>query len=627
MNHPVLFIGTVLEEPGLWQYVELRRQRFATEVEMRPASYLVSPSLPAAKAGLLKRFNINWIQATEEEIFAEVLEDTAPEAEMGHAELRRRYQPPPRFPVIKPLSQLRESPHDDLSLFLIGRTPTWADIQEGFAIERWFERSLLGIAQSGDNDIILLTGTAASGKSTTAMRLALALEADGKRTYVLDTVEGPWSVGATVEAIRRFDPDVLLIDDIEVFGSGAHRLLRELTSMDHSPLVIAAIRSSRLQGLDLIEDIADLSVFEQTVPYLHDQDIGALLGTLTRANRLGQLAGLTEKQRRLIFEKQAGRQLLVAMYYATSGEKLQDRVYSECEDLSGASRLAYGMTALATIERQWVTRDELMLGLSAIGSSTPGNQELNDIRKLIDRNLILCTGQELRLRHRWIAETTIDFYISNELIGNVIKAFSFMLAVKVDPQMDWRSRPRKMLRRVINHDYLIRTVNDAAIIREIYSFLEDSLAWDYHYWLQRGSFEVEAGDLALAENFLNQARSLSPKRDHLVETEYAYMSLKSAAKRPKAPGSTERADTALRSLETVMEQRGREDSYPFHVYGSQGLSWARRAPISPDERKALLRTLYDAVEKGLDHHPRNRDLQQLREDLRRACMMTAVEES
>jgi hypothetical protein len=313
------------------------------------------------------------------------------------------------------------------------------------------------------------------------------------------------------------------------------------------------------------------------------------------------------------------------MYYATSGERLQDRVYSECEDLSGSSRLAYGMTALATTERQWISRDELVLGLGAIGPAAPSNQELNDIQKIVDRNLILASGGELRLRHRWIAETVFEFYIINGLIVNVVKAFAFVLAVKIDPQMSWQRRERKLLRRIINHDFLIRTVADAASIREIYSFLEDVLSWDYHYWLQRGSFEVEVGDLSLAENFLNSARSLSPERDYYVDTEYAYLMLKTSAKHPRASGSAERAEKALLDLEDVMRQHGGQDAYSFHVYGSQGLSWARRAPVTRDARLSILKRLLEAVDKGSELHPNNNDLKRLKEDLRRECMMTAVE--
>jgi hypothetical protein len=428
-----------------------------------------------------------------------------------------------------------------------------------------------------------------------------------------------------LQAVRQIKMDVLPIDDIDIFGTTTARLLREISELRESPLVVVSIRSSRLQGLDLIEEIADMNVLERTVPSLHDSDIDAIIEMLARSNRLGQLAGKTYQERRSVFTSQAGRQLLVAMYYATSGERLQDRVFSECEDLAGSSRLAYGMTALATVERQWVSRDELILGIGAVGSATPSNQELNDINGLVDRELILSNNGQLRLRHRWIAETTLEFYIINGLITEVIKAFAFVLAVKIDPQMSWHRRERRLLRRIINHEFLIRTVADAGLVRKVYSFLQDILSWDYHYWLQRGSFEVEVGDLALAENFLNSARSLAPDRDYYVDTEYAYLMLKTSAKHPVTTNSAERAEKALLDLEDVMRQYGTKDSYSFHVYGSQGLSWARRAPMSPEARLTLLKRLHAAVDKGTELHPAKTGLKQLKEDLKRECMMTVVE--
>jgi hypothetical protein len=46
------------------------------------------------------------------------------------------------------------------------------------------------------------------------------------------------------------------------------------------------------------------------------------------------------------------------------------------------------------------------------------------------------------------------------------------------------ARPFRLLRKVINHDFLLNvlTPEDA---RSIYDEVEGALAWDYHYWLQR----------------------------------------------------------------------------------------------------------------------------------------------
>jgi hypothetical protein len=625
LNHPVVFVGTVLEEPSLWQHLEFRQQRAPDSIELRPPSYLVSPNLPAARAALLKRYNIDWIQATEEEFFNVALKDAAAESDQGHSVLSRRFQPSGGSVLLRPLSGLRLEPGpENLSLFLLGREPSWADLTEGYAVERNFEPGLLKDSQSDGVAVTLITGTAGSGKSTTAMRLALALESTGRSVAVLNSLDSVRTVRRVVNAVRAQAPEVILIDDIDVFGDRAGRLIREIAEIRPAPLVVAAIRSSRLQGLDLAGELEDLNVLELTVPPLHDTDIDGLINALERANRLGLLAGMGYQQRRQVFKEQSGRQLLVAMYKATSGESLHDRVFSECEDLGGPSRLVYGMAAIATAERYSLLRDELVLGIS-LTTGIMDYAKLQVVPDLIKRDLLIADGIGLRLRHRWIAETSIECYQNNSVLGPSLKALVVALATKSDPQADNRVREKRLLRRLLNHDYLQRMTANVATIREIYDLVEDLLAWDYHYWLQRGSFEVETGDLSLAENFLNAAISRAPERDFRVRTEYAYLLLKKASNSPHAPSASEWADSALADLEQAMSERGTDDSYPFHVYGSQGLSWARRAPLAQAARITLVRRLMEAVDRGRELHPRKRDLSQLASDLKKEYLNIAVD--
>ena len=63
LSRPVIFIGTSLDEPPLWQYLELRRQKGGRrDRELRPRSYLVTPTLLRSRRALLAEFNIVWCQ-------------------------------------------------------------------------------------------------------------------------------------------------------------------------------------------------------------------------------------------------------------------------------------------------------------------------------------------------------------------------------------------------------------------------------------------------------------------------------------------------------------------------------------------------------------------------------------
>ena len=178
----------------------------------------------------------------------------------------------------------------------------------------------------------------------------------------------------------------------------------------------------------------------------------------------------------------------------------------------------------------------------------------------------------------------------------------------------------------MNHEFMINITSDRETPRKAYALVEDVLGWNYHYYLQRGCYEVEAGDIDLAKNFLDQARAMAPD-DYRVRTEWAYMTLKRAASNAASVGAGNRAQEAFEELEDAIESRGRTDPRPYHILGSQGLAWVRRAIIGRDEQARLLSGLLYRVKEGIKHHPRQRDLRQLAEDIEREYLMTTVPDS
>jgi tetratricopeptide (TPR) repeat protein len=192
------------------------------------------------------------------------------------------------------------------------------------------------------------------------------------------------------------------------------------------------------------------------------------------------------------------------------------------------------------------------------------------------------------------------------------------------------SRPGRLLIQLLNHDWLLRVLalrNDSAVdlaqIREVYEVAEDLLRNDPHYWLQRGSLETEEGRIDLAKNFLDQALGLAPE-DLFIRTEWAYMTLKRAAHSAGDPEALDQARVAFEELLDIISRQGGANSKPFHVYGSQGLSWAKRAPIDTSARIQLLDELRATVDRGLHHHPGNNELLVLARDLQTEQLMIAV---
>jgi len=505
----------------------------------------------------------------------------------------------------------------DLAEFLLGREPVWEDLTEGYAVPRAFEDESIHTLDSNEYRICVMTGTAGSGKSITLMRLALRYHAMGRSVLWINP-ESEVSIREIRSSIRLTEPDVLFLDDADMFGRTAASFLLDLANDNPKTLVIAGVRSTRLEQLNFPKLLAEVQNFQFAIPHLGDSDIDLLIDALSRANRLGRLRGLSREAQQATFRDYAGRQLIVAMIEATTGERFEDKLDQECRDLDSERALIYATVAVATSLRHYLTRDEVLL---AIGDAS--NEAMNRIDSLVNQRLLTFLDGHLRVRHRVVADRAITYYRINGQLGEPLRGLLFAMATKVHPSLSRRSREWQLLIRLLNHDFLIRLAGNPQTIRAAYAEVETILSWDYHFWLQRGSLEVEIGDLRLAQNFLEQARSMAGD-DPLVQTEWAYMMLKRASQEPMNPSAREWVTASFDELESAIELHGRTDPYPYHVMGSQGLSWVRRGLMSDAEKVQTLERLRSALQEAREFHPTQRDIQQLSDDLERAYLLLAV---
>jgi tetratricopeptide (TPR) repeat protein len=523
---------------------------------------------------------------------------------------------------LRRIAELRTAKEEvNLAYYLLGREPAWRDITDGFAVIRDFEEGITEQESFLEPMATLLTGTAGTGKSTTLMRMALELQATGKDVVWLDT-ETDLSIARIRQLVREAQPDVVAIDDVDLFQHQAGPLIVELVRDNPSLRVLAASRSTRAERYRIAEALLEIDSRTLVVPPLSDSDIDLLLDALASAGVLGRLKGMSRAEQRQALREHAGRQLLVAMIEATSGRRFEEKIAEECGQLLAGQSRIYVIVAVATRFRTWLTRDELLL---ALGESTV--ERLNDLEALVRQYLVVERGRgRYWLRHRMVAERAVAWYRTNKQLAGAVEGLLFAFATRRAPGMSRRSREWQLIRSLLNHKFMIEEVADLPAIRGIYERLVPLLDDDFHFWLQRGSLEVEVGDIELAENFLNQARGLAPD-DYRVQTEWAYMSLKraSADATSGAPGWRERAEEAFTDLNEAIEARGRTDSYPFHVLGSQGLRYVRRAPMTRSDKEVVLAGLRTQMREAVRLHPAAQDLRQLHDDIDREYLMLAVE--
>lgn len=625
LSSSVVFVGTRLDEPPLWQHIALRRGRGGREIgELRQRSYLVTPELDRARQGLLSRFNVVWIPMTAQEFTEKVLEKLGSARQKGLDLLVTRSGSVGgevrRIPEVSEIS-------GDLSTsseFLLGREPQWGDLKAGLAVDRvvdghlWNDVSaILRTSNTEPRSPILVSGTAGSGKSTSLMRLSLRLVGEGHRVGWLDraTDLSPREIREDMRADGS--PDVLAIDDADTFASSLGPLVRDLTSSPLRPLVLVALRSGKVDRVIDAGLMVDMDIREFAMPHLEDSDIGGIISVLERENLLGLLTGLPRAAQEAAFREQAGRQLLVAMYKATFGFEFEDKACQELKDLDADGRSVYAVVCVATAFRFGLGRDEILLA-----TGDPSNARLNVINRLITLGILTMREDgTVWARHRVIAEIIRDELLKTGELRRPVAGLALLGATKVSASMRRSARPWRLLRTMTNHGFLYR-IGDLDFARSVYGELEAVLSWDYHFWLQRGSLEVQEGDLARAELYLATSRGIAAG-DPLVETEWAYLLFRKAIYERSVDAPT-LVSEATSILEEVIRKRG--DHHAYHVLGSQGLAWARRHIGQPDAKGRYLTRLATIVEEGCRKHPTDQALGELRDEIRREYLRIAVSE-
>ncbi|HEV3319951.1 MAG TPA: AAA family ATPase [Solirubrobacteraceae bacterium] len=408
-TYTVLYVGSTLDEPPLWQYVEARALRSRGPSELRPKSFLVTKELPLGRQSLLGEFNIRYEDGTQEKFCAETLSQLSDAATRGHLSLRRAYQADAAAPPFLSISDLASAPLRDAAELLFGREPRWPDITEGYAVERECDRELLERVRTEDLRLVLLTGTAGSGKTLTAMRIALALVADGASGYVYNS-DFTGGIRAVRDAANNAEAKVVVIDNADRFGEAMSDLLTALAEDDYERVVIATVRTTRRdpQALARIESAAGVEFHE---PPLTDSDIASLLDSLTDARRLGDLEDKSRAQQEAVFRDKSGRQLLVAMIEATSGLGFDQKVASECEELNAQDLLVYAVLTLASAHGTALDRNELLAACGGDPVASAGA-----LKDLVDKHLVITSDNaRLAIRHRVIAEHALDFFQSAEV--------------------------------------------------------------------------------------------------------------------------------------------------------------------------------------------------------------------
>jgi hypothetical protein len=306
------------------------------------------------------------------------------------------------------------------------------------------------------------------------------------------------------------------------------------------------------------------------------------------------------------------------MYTATTGEPFEDKVKSELFDLEQDQKFVYALVSVASFFRHPLKKEDVII---ASGNNVANT--LDALGKLLVRHLLVETneGQKwIKSRHRVIAEIVVNDLENHGLLRDVISGLLLLAATKASQNNDHYSR---MLRTFVSHK-LLNGLIGVEQARNLYASFEDILGNNAHYWLHRGSLELQNSSLILAQNFLSQAMGLTDNNAY-IETEWAHLLFRRAIEKPSEQKSKVLVEQAEEILERIISVKGHVGAHAYHLYGSQGLAWVRRCDQSQANKRQYLKKLAETVKKGCGVFGNNRDLRQLKDDLEREYLLLPMD--
>ena len=620
---PVVFIGTSLEEKLFWHYITLRGDppQKRNEKELRPKSYLVIPDLSLAKASILARYNIHWFKGTSEQFLARVIAKIDDGISSGKSQQRSQSsqaKAPNQLEYLAKLSVASPAPSE----YLFGAEPCWDDAMSGRIAIRPSSASLDDLIRQTLStrtapNLVFVSGTAGTGKSSMMMMAALHWQAQG-HTSVWVSREAAFNLSAIEDLIRK-DETIRLVffEDADLLRGALPSMTDRMLSDKPAVCIVAECRSSKIDSVQGSRSLPEIGAVEFTVPHLVDDDIAVLLEVLEKENRLGQLQGMDRDSQTDVFRKECGRQLLVAMYKATQGRDFQDKAIEEFKDLSPGKQLLYGIVSVAHANRLYVHRAEIAFAFGDDHYDWP-----QDLDLLVRRKLLLLKSGQLRARHREIAQFLYDHLMECGFLADTFKALIKISGSQSFPGMRRNERPARMLSRFINHNLLKRKLGYASA-RAIYEDFENLLSGNHHYWLHRGALELESSNFHHARTFLSQAKGIDPT-DIFVDVELAYLDMKVAIDREsRGIDSSTELDEAIASFEFIAEHRPDQRSHVTHIGANQTLAWLEVAPEDREDAKRRIAYWIKGINR-ISSWQDNPLLKDIEHQLRRKLLSLAV---
>lgn len=605
LTDPFIVVGATLREPDFEAYLVLKNR---PHLPLQVPSFFVSPQIDDAIAATCKRLGLTPIKATCDQFLSHLdrlLPSRQPlskrySAQVGSGGLLRLLKDAPEAAVFGRqfvhVNHSQSWPKSDQPphAFYEGFDPNWDDIASSRDVHRAFEKELAESvsaflkAPANQADAVALTcleGNAGAGKTTALMRLSSALATEGYQTFFYVGFQERLRDDLLLQLAEGMVPGESFVAAIDNLSDHLTQVRRFMETFPHGKgrcFVLGAERSTRRKQVESRMSGLPRIAF-RTVPPLTTDEALDLAGKLRLAAKLGELAGTTDAAlaARFTGTRETGwaGQLLAILLDVVPGGRFADRLASEWRAIPDeATRAFYGIVCMASACGVPVRSAIALRALSVLGLQS-GGSIFSAISTGALRGLVVWSGENVKPRHRVIAEATLNECVD----GDVAFRFAHGLAIALAPYVS-----RKTIISKSGEARLAPQLMDAdgAVVPllgnradEWFQLLEQTWGWNSRYWEQRSLSALKRRQYARARDFAQQAVGI--EQHPLPITTCALVQLASAES-DRALGQRERDslfDSAIGYLDRAIRlslAHHRAEIHPYHILLNQACRVARR---------------------------------------------------
>jgi tetratricopeptide (TPR) repeat protein len=553
--------------------------------EGKPRSYMVGPYIKDEETRLWDKRKVTSIKCTLEDFLTE-LDRNLDKTFRAISIARPRNLLPIHSKFVVDLESLKPSenfqsfiendvdfintaltaPTTDPKAFYKGYFENWSPILGDLDVRRTIIDGILSEAILSDThntavsqNLFLIKGYAGSGKSVVLKRLA-------------------WDAGTTFEKLCLvYKPNVFLkyeplaelfnyckeriylfIDNAFANSDGIQNLLYR-AKKDRVPLTVITTERINVWNSDC-EDLQSLVTQEYQLRYLNDKEIVGLIDLLEKHNSLNNLRTKSLIERIEAFAEQAGRELLVALYEATSGKPFAQIIKDEYESISNETARSLYLTVSILHRLGAETRAGFISRVHGIAFNEFKEKLFKPLEFIVfDRRDYRIGDYVYLTRHKHIAEIIFE-----EVLVDAQDRFDEYLRIIQHLDVDYDG-DRIAFFAMTNAKKLMAIFNDPNMIRSLYAEAKLTSKNDAKLFQQEAIFEMtsKGGVFKNAETYLHEAYKLSPG-DPIISHSFAEFGLKKAEKSVHRLESEKYLNEAQEICEELIKKNN-DGLHPYHT--------------------------------------------------------------